>query len=83
MKGKRGFLFLRLSDEQEALRIKMYTYIDSRSAVLLEVTMPLLPDEGQERHFYILMRGLTNNEDQNIKCLSKEVYGITIMLDQR
>ncbi|MCX5804492.1 MAG: hypothetical protein NT010_00280 [Proteobacteria bacterium] len=76
-------MFLRLSDEQEALRKKMQTYIDSRSAVMLEVMMPLLPDEGQERHFYILMRGLTNNEDQSIKCLSKEVHGITIMLNQR
>jgi hypothetical protein len=76
-------LFFHLSDEQEALRIKMKTYIDSRNAVLLEVTMPLLPDEGQERHFYILMRGLTNNEDKDIKCLGKEVHGITIMLNQR
>jgi hypothetical protein len=44
-------LFLRLSDEKEALRIKMQTYIDSKSAILLEVMTPLLPEEGQERLF--------------------------------
>jgi len=36
-----------------------------------------------ERGFSILMRGLTSNEDQNIKCSSKEVHGIKIMLNQR
>jgi len=36
-----------------------------------------------KRGFFILMRGLTNNEDQNIKCSSKEVHGIKIIMFNR